>query len=131
MSQPQQSTIRNRLLKVLAPDEFERLAPHLETMPLAIRRVLIAPNEPITHAMFVEGGVCSLIADTSEGRVEIGMIGYEGFIGVPLLLGTNRSPHMALVQADGVALRIAAPELVEALQELCRILGDGGGQAAR
>ncbi|GEL44779.1 cyclic nucleotide-binding protein [Methylorubrum extorquens] len=116
MSQPQQSTIRNRLLKVLAPDEFERLAPHLEPMPLAIRRVLIAPNEPITHAMFVEGGVCSLIADTSEGRVEIGMIGYEGFIGVPLLLGTNRSPHMALVQADGVALRIAAPELVEALQ---------------
>jgi len=116
VSQPQQSTIRNRLLKVLAPDEFERLAPHLEPMPLAIRRVLIAPNEPITHAIFVEDGVCSLIADTSEGRVEIGMVGYEGCVGVPLLLGANRSPHMALVQAEGTALRIAAPELVEALQ---------------
>ena len=115
MSQPQQATVRNRLLKALAADEFDRLAPHLEPMSLTLRQQLIAPGEPISHACFIEDGLSSMIADTQEGRIEIGLVGYEGFIGIPLALGTDRTPHIAIVQAEGSALCIAAPELSVAL----------------
>ncbi|BAU92482.1 cyclic nucleotide-binding protein [Methylorubrum populi] len=116
MPQLQQTTICNRLLRALAKDDFSRLAPALEAVPLGMREVVIAANEPITHAVFIEDGLCSLIADTSDGRVEIGMVGHDGLVGVPLLLGTDRSPHSAMMQAEGTALRIAAAELQEALQ---------------
>ncbi|UYW24761.1 Crp/Fnr family transcriptional regulator [Methylorubrum extorquens] len=115
MPQPQQSAIRNRLLKALTPDDFNRLAPHLKAVPLAMRQQLITPDQPISHACFVEEGLASMIVDTREGRVEIGLVGYEGFVGVPLVLGTDRTPHIAMVQAEGTALRIAAPELEAAL----------------
>lgn len=115
MSQHQQANTPNRLLKALTPGDFASLAPNMEAVPGALRQILIAPNQPITHAYFVEEGLTSLIADTAEGRVEIGMIGCEGFVGIPLLLGTDRTPHIAMVQAEGRMLRIRADDLRSAL----------------
>jgi CRP-like cAMP-binding protein len=121
-----QSTLRNRLLTALEPDAFGRLAPALEPVPLARHAVLIAPQEPITQAYFVEDGIVSLVADTREGRIEIGLTGREGFVGVPLVLGAETTPHTAIVQAGGEALRIGAGALHEALDasaDLRRVLG--------
>lgn len=115
MPRRQQSDFRNRLLGVLAPDDFARLAPDLESVAMPLRETVIAPQQPITHAHFVEDGLVSLIADSVEGRIEIGLVGREGFVGVPLVLGTDRTPHVALVQADLVAFRIAAEPLHAAL----------------
>lgn len=118
MAQPQQSRLRNRLLGVLAPEDFERLAPALVPVPLTLRQILITAHEPISHAYFVEEGLISLVADTANtagGRVEIGIVGYEGMTGLPLVLGGDRSPHLALVQAEGRALAIRADALVPAL----------------
>ncbi len=126
MAQPQQSAVRNRLLATLAPEEFHRLAPALEPVPLVLHDVLIAPHRPITRAYFVEDGLVSLVADTREGRIEIGLTGREGFVGVPLALGSETTPHTAIVQAGGEALRIAAGALEEALDAsagLRRVLG--------
>lgn len=126
MALPQQSAVRNRLLAALAPDEFGRLAPALEPVPLPLHEVLIAPQEPITQAYFVEEGLVSLVADTREGRIEIGLTGREGFVGVPLALGAETTPHTAIVQAGGEALRITADALREALDasaDLRRVLG--------
>jgi hypothetical protein len=44
VSQPQQSSIRNRLLKAMSPDDFALLQPHLEPMATELRQQLIAPN---------------------------------------------------------------------------------------
>lgn len=115
MPRLQQSGLRNRLLGALTAEDFALLAPHLEAMPMTIREILVAADQPIAHALFVEEGIVSLIADTQGGRVEIGLIGYEGMVGVPLLLGTDRTPQVAVVQADGTALRIGAAELGTAL----------------
>lgn len=123
MSQLQQSSVRNRLLGRLKPEDFERLAPHLEAVLLTMRQFLVVPDQPIGHAVFFEEGLASLIADTREGRVEIGLVGPEGMVGVPLLLGTERTPHVAMVQADGTALRIAAAELVAALDASAALRG--------
>lgn len=115
MSQPQQSNVRNRLLSALSPGDFARLAPSFETVSIPLRETLIARGQRITHAHFVEDGLVSLIADTVEGRIEIGLVGREGLVGVPLVLGTDRTPHIAIVQGALVALRIAAPPLRAAL----------------
>ncbi|MEL6065008.1 MULTISPECIES: Crp/Fnr family transcriptional regulator [unclassified Methylobacterium] len=126
MAVPQQSAVRNRLLAALAPEEFGRLAPALELVPLAPHDVLIAPQQPITQAFFVEDGIVSLVADTREARIEIGLTGREGFVGVPLALGAETTPHTAIVQAGGEALRIVAGALEDALDAsagLRRVLG--------
>lgn len=123
MPQLQQSTLRNRLLAALAVEDFARLAPHLVKMPMTIRQFFITTDRPIAHAVFIEEGLVSLIADTRDGRVEIGLVGREGMIGVPLLLGTDRTPHNAMVQADGTALRIGADELRTALDASAALRG--------
>ncbi|GJE56730.1 hypothetical protein EKPJFOCH_3238 [Methylobacterium thuringiense] len=114
----QQSQIRNRLLRLLATQDFERLAPALEPVSLSLRQILIAAHEPIAHAYFIEEGLISVVADTANtagGRIEIGIVGYEGMTGLPLVLGTDRSPHVSLVQAEGRALAVPAAALHAAL----------------
>lgn len=126
MAQPPQSAVRNRLLAALAPEDFSRLAPRLEAVPLPLHEVLIAPRQPIAQAYFVEEGIVSLVADTREGRIEVGLTGREGFVGVPIALGAQTTPHTAIVQASGEALRIAAGALEDALDasaSLRRVLG--------
>jgi CRP-like cAMP-binding protein len=105
MAQPQQSAVRNRLLAALTPEDFSRLASQLEPVPLPLHEVLIAPQQPIAQAYFVEEGIVSLVADTREGRIEVGLTGREGFVGVPIALGAQTTPHTAIVQASGEALR--------------------------
>lgn len=115
MPQLHQSTVRNRLLAWLAPEDFEWLAPALVPVTLPLRETLIAPYQPIEYAYFLETGVCSLISNTAESRIEIGLIGSEGMTGLPLILGTDRSPHLAIMQGGGSALRIEALALREIL----------------
>ncbi|TNC05295.1 Crp/Fnr family transcriptional regulator [Methylobacterium terricola] len=123
MSQPQQASVRNRLLQVLPPDDFTRLAPHLDAQPIKLREVLIPADEPISHAYFIEEGLCSIIGHTAEGRLEIGTVGYDGFVGTPLVLGTDRTPHVSMVQGEGMALRIPAAALRAAFDESATMRG--------
>jgi CRP-like cAMP-binding protein len=57
--------------------------------------------------------------------VEIRTLGSKDFIGVPIVLGTGRSPHRCVVQIAGKALRITANDLLNAIErwpELRRLL---------
>src|SRR5215207_9924976 len=116
MVQLQQAAVRNRLLSGIPPEGFGLLQPHLEPITLDLRQWLIEAGEPIQHVTFPEQGIVSILADTSQGRIEVGMIGPEGMAGLPVVLGIDRSPHGYLVQAAGEALRITAPDLQTALR---------------
>ncbi|MCJ2116570.1 Crp/Fnr family transcriptional regulator [Methylobacterium sp. J-001] len=115
MIQPRQSEVRNRLLATLAADDFARLCPALEHVPLRLHETVLKPHQPIEHAYFVESGLCSYLADTHDGRIEIGLVGPEGMVGTPLVLGADRVPFTVLVQGEGEALRIPAVDLCAAL----------------
>jgi CRP-like cAMP-binding protein len=55
----------------------------------------------------------SLVQSLEDGTtVEVGLIGREGFWGVPLLLGARSSPVEAMVQGAGQGLRMPAAALV-------------------
>ena len=108
--------VRNRLLAALAPDDFDLLSPNLERVRLLIGEVLIEAHQPIAHVVFPESGLVSTVADTDEGRIEVGLIGREGMSGVPVLLGTNQTPHVYLIQGVGEGLRIETQNLRDAIR---------------
>jgi CRP-like cAMP-binding protein len=115
---PQRAGIRNRLLVKLAPADWTLLAPHLEAVTMRERQVIEVPNKPIAHAYFLEIGVASVVAvDSEDHRIEVGVIGYEGITGVPLIMGDNRAQHSTYMQIPGSGHRIAADRLRTAIAE--------------
>jgi CRP-like cAMP-binding protein len=107
----------NRLLRCLPEDQLRRLWPRFERVALKPRRVLSYQDTPMDHAYFVEDGLVSVLANTGGGKsVEVWLIGREGFVGVPLLLGESNSAHRRVVQVAGHALRIQADDLRDTVE---------------
>lgn len=107
--------VRNRVLNMLAPDDFDTLASTLERVPLAIQAVIITARQPIVHVYFLESGIVSTVANTDEGRIEVGLTGREGVVGLPAILGVDSTPHTSLIQGAGEALRLTVLDLRTAL----------------
>ena len=93
------------------------LQPDLEPVTLALRQVLETPNRPITHSYFIGYGLASIIAKNSHKRLEVGLIGCEGYTGLPIVLGNDRSPHETFMQMPGEGMRISATKLREAISQ--------------
>jgi len=112
----QTATVCNRLLSSLSAHDFSLLEAQLEPVPLPVRTRLIEPNTPIEHVYFIEEGIASVVAATAQGRrIEAGIIGREGLTGMPILLGTDRTPHECFIQTPGASLRIRADGLRRAM----------------
>lgn len=108
----------NRLLCTLARDDYEWLLPQLTPTRLRLRDVLIEPEQPIAHVYFVREGVGSMLAVEQEGgEVEVGTIGREGLVGLPVLLGAEASSYRVIVQVEGDAWRMGADAFRRALDE--------------
>ena len=82
-----------------------------------VRKVLEAPNKPITHSYFIERGLASIVAGNSHKRLEVGLIGSEGMTGLAIVFGNDRSPHEHFIQVAGEGLRISADKLREAMRQ--------------
>lgn len=105
----------NQLLASLPAPMLDRLQPHLEKVPMALRQVIEEPGKPIPHVFFPLSGITSVVAGDADQRIEIGIIGRDGMTGVSLLLGADRSPHQSFVQIAGDGLRIAVGAFKSAL----------------
>src|SRR6266852_1349825 len=105
-------TPQNRLLSALPPDEFDRLVPLLENFKLIQGEVLYNSGADIHHVFFPNSGICGLLSATESGSLtEVAMVGSEGMLGIPIVLGFNISPHEAVVQAGGSAMRMSVGAL--------------------
>ncbi len=101
--------LKNRLLAALPTEEYERLEPYLQRVSLEFHQSLYQPNEPIEHVYFPTDGVVSLLNLMENGdAVEVGTVGNEGMVGLPVLLGANTIPGQAFSQIPGAALRMRA-----------------------
>ena len=88
---------QNRLLASLPDEEFERLRPHLVPTVLGYKCPLYEANAPIAFVHFIETGVASLVNTMMNGdAAEVGTIGNEGFVGVPILFGDREAATSAL-----------------------------------
>jgi CRP-like cAMP-binding protein len=104
MSAADQASVHNRLLKVLPPEAYALFAPHLERVELPVKHVLVEAGEPTPHVCFIESGLASMVATTTEDEaVEIGHIGREGMTGEHLVLWAEHTPNRTFLQVAGAA----------------------------
>ena len=99
----------NRLLGDLSDADYELLRPHLKPVPLEYRAVLYAPNQVIDFVYFIESGVGSLVNTMENGdAAEVGTIGNEGIVGLPVLFGDTTAPTGVYMQVPGDGLKMPA-----------------------
>ena len=116
MSTPRESHLMfgNRILAKLPRAEYERLRPGMEAVHLAQGRVLYNAGDPVRHAYFPMGGMVSVLSTTEDGRmIEVGMIGSEGFAGIPVVLRVSAAPYRVVVQISANAVRVRGELLRE------------------
>lgn len=107
MNVPEQKDVRNRLLQALPSADYERLKPRLQNVELALGAVLCEPAQPLKWAWFITKGIASLVSTTVNGNaIEIGMVGNEGVVGMPVLLRGEALPYRVNIQLAGSALRL-------------------------
>ncbi len=107
------SALKNRVLKRLPPPAIRRLQKHLKEVTLAQRDRLDEPDKPIRYVYFPETAMLSLSTVLQDGtETDIGSIGCEGFLGLPVFFGAKKSNRRALCQMSGTALRLPAKVLL-------------------
>ena len=115
---PLQTDVRNRLLRLMPGEDFDRLAAHLRAVDLPLGMQMIEPDRPILHAHFPERGVGSITTVSDDGaEVESGLFGWDGVSGATLALGVPATPNRVLIQVAGDGWRIAAAPFARVLDE--------------
>jgi CRP-like cAMP-binding protein len=99
----------NRLLDLLSADDYDRLRPHLTKSRFEYKQLLYEAGRPIEQVYFPIDGVASLVLVMKDGfGVEVGTIGSEGMVGLPVILGDTSAPSTVYVQVPGRALKMDA-----------------------
>lgn len=107
----------NLLLRRLRAEDRGALLPHLRQVALGRGTMVLRAAEPIERVLFPETGLLALEESVGHSRVEVAVVGREGLVGWPALLGCGHSDCDAVVQCEsGQALAIA----VEPLLAACR-----------
>ncbi|WP_353644571.1 Crp/Fnr family transcriptional regulator [Mesorhizobium sp. WSM2239] len=118
MLQSTKTHFRNELLRRLGPADLSLLEPHFERISFKLKTVLQRPGAPIEFVYFPESCIASLIAKIPRGRdSEVGVIGFEGMTGTPLVMGDDRQPCECIIQLEGDATRLPAEVLSAAMAE--------------
>lgn len=110
---------RNLLLSSLDAEDFAALEPHFERISLATGDVILNPGDRVERLYFPESGIISIHDVLDDGRrIGVGILGFEGLAGWPLLLGCRIAPHEATVAIGGAtALAISADDLLAATSQ--------------
>ncbi len=115
---------KNRILAALPRKEISRLQPHLSPVTLKLRQMLL--DGDASYAYFVEEGLASVVLPMKNGStVEVGVIGKDGVVGLPILLGADGMPGQTFIQVEGFGFRIQAKSLKDEFErpgELRRLL---------
>lgn len=103
---------QNHLLAALPTEDYERLLPQLELVPMPLGMVLYESGSELHHVYFPTTAIVSLLYVMLDGAsAEIAVVGNEGIIGVALFMGGETMPNRAVVQSAGHAYRLKGQSL--------------------
>lgn len=106
---PGQSAHQNHLLDALPATDYQRVASHLELIPLGLGDVLYRSGGRLRYVYFPTTAIISLLYVMEDGAsAEIAIVGNEGMLGVSLFMGGDTTPSSAVVQSAGHAFRLRA-----------------------
>jgi CRP-like cAMP-binding protein len=109
---------QNHLLAALPTAEFERVAAHLELVPMRLGQYLYEPSEQLHYAYFPTTAIVSLHYVTESGAsAETAGVGNEGVVGVALYMGGETTSSSAVVQTAGHAYRLEGRYLKQEFNE--------------
>jgi CRP-like cAMP-binding protein len=104
-SDPQQ----NHLLAALPPEDFERLLPSLDLIPLPLGLALYESGGEQDYVYFPTTGIVSLLHVMQDGFTsEMAVVGFDGVVGMSLFMGGETTPSRAVVQSAGEGYRVRA-----------------------
>jgi len=109
--------IKNMILASLPSKDYGRLLPDLESIPLVPGEILYKSGDAIEHVYFPGDGLVSLVTHMNNGTtVEVGIIGRDGMVGIPVLLGDDIAFEEAVVQIEGGAMRMRSEVFKDGLK---------------
>lgn len=98
---------KNRLLEAMSPEDTGKFFSDLQPVSFDLRQIIYEAGAPVGHVYFINEGVASIVAKMTTGAsVESGLMGAEGMIGLPALLGRETSGQEVIAQAPLTALRM-------------------------
>lgn len=104
----------NRLLRALPPEMLGAFCERLIPFEMTHGMLLLDADQRIDRVVFPLTGAVSLVAETSDGdSSDTRVVGPEGFIGLPVFLGTSRMPMRAVCQVPGHALAMRTEDFRE------------------
>ena len=106
----------NRLLASLSDDEHRQVLKRCESVELVLDEVINEPGEQIRHVYFPVGCFFSLVTPPIDhAGLEVRLVGSEGMVGTPLVLGIDVTLLRTVVRGAGPAWRMTAERFPEAL----------------
>jgi CRP-like cAMP-binding protein len=109
MPPPPHSPRQNHILAALRPDDYERLLPALEPVPMPLGWVVYESGDQLPYLYFPTTSIVSLLYTMESGTsAEIAITGNEGLVGISLFMGGQSTPSRAVVQDAGDGYRLKA-----------------------
>jgi CRP-like cAMP-binding protein len=104
--------VSNGIIASLHAKEYKRLLPKFERVKLKGGDVVYRANQKIDAVYFLEDAVVAMVDRLHDGRtVEVGIIGREGMVGINIFLAGIVTPHQAIVQLSGDAIKMKSKDL--------------------
>lgn len=118
------AALANRLLAAFPADARRRLLARGERVDLDAATVLRESGTLIGHVFFpIDCFVALVSGEGGDAKLEVGLVGNEGMLGITLMLGTQSAPLQWVVQGPGKAWRIEAAAFLEELSDCPKLRG--------
>ena len=109
---------QNKLPAAISPEASSKLFSTLDQVSFPLKHVIYEVGAPFEYVYFIREGVASVITKMANGQgIEAGITGWEGMVGLPGVLGTEKSRRHVITQAPLTALRMDVADCRTALEE--------------
>jgi CRP-like cAMP-binding protein len=117
LTQSNGTRFKNCLLAAFPKSELDRLDGQLKPLAFEQHDTLYQPGEESRFVYFMEEGIASVVTHLKGGAtVEVGLVGREGVVGLPLVIGTGSMPFHSFIQVAGHGYRVKAEPIAQLFQ---------------